>query len=88
MGEKQYGSDVEQGRTAYQNLCEMNAAEQISDILEYDGMTPSESYELSNGDVVTFTCNKENIDSIQTLYDVKIKLLKKYTVKDLENESL
>lgn len=62
----------------------MNAAEQISDILEYDGMTPSESYELSNGDVVTFTCNKENIDSIQTLYDVKIKLLKKYTVKDLE----
>lgn len=47
-------------------------------------MTPSESYELSNGDVVTFTCNKENIDSIQTLYDVKIKLLKKYTVKDLE----
>ena len=81
---KQYGSDVEQGRTAYQNLCEMNAAEQISDILEYDGMTPSESYELSNGDVVTFTCNKENIDSIQTLYDVKIKLLKKYTVKDLE----
>lgn len=76
--------DSDSAKYAYEELCNYNAADHISNILEYDFMEPSESVGLSNGDIVEFTCNKEAIDTLETLYNCKFKLLDKFEVKGLE----
>lgn len=84
---KEY-EDVDEAKEAYETLCSYDdMTAHIADLLYYycQDIETSQNYDLQNGDTVEFTCDDgELIDTIEDLYNCKIKELKKYKVEGLE----